>query len=289
MYNPILHTASDTIPFHLKRVEESIDTFSIGFTPFDYIPTNQQRIHFDVDSVVDAMGSRIEGVPLMFSSTIHNTIFIVFLCCFLLLAIFTRREGVHFVSNLKAIISFSAKNRSAFKEQITISSVWVNVYLVIQTLIISSIAIAAILFYKSDPTLLVVDNMFLLLGYLFVGILLFVLIKYVIYVVIDYTFPDWKLKEWFSQYFTVIGVLGLAMFFPVLLVTFAPELFSIAMWLLLCVLSVVIFFYYRSLLIVFVKNNIGLLNYFLYLCAIEIVPLFLIYRAGMILANIVGK
>lgn len=133
------------------------------------------------------------------------------------------------------------------------------------------------------------DNIYKLIGYVFGGVLFFVLFKYLLYRLINYTFPDWKLDEWISQYFIVIGAIGLAIFFPALFLTFTPEYFSVSLWGLIAVVAVILFFYYKNLLIIFVKNNIGLLNYFLYLCAIEIVPLVMIYKGGIILANIVGK
>ena len=295
MLDSILHIGTtDSIPYYLERSAVSVDTFSTRFIPFDYIPTDDNSLFFNIDTLaLDVASARmidgVSGIPLLFTSTIQNVLFLIFACSFLLLSIFTKRGGISFLSNLKGLVSFSSKNRSAFKEQITISSIWINIYLVFQTVAVSSVVGTVILWQNSDTVALPTDNIFLLLCYIFAGILAFVLIKYIIYVLVDYTFPDWRLQEWISQYFTVIGLLGVIMYIPALFVTFTPEYFSVTIWLLLGAFVAMMLIYYRNLLIIFVKNKIGLLNYFLYLCAIEIVPLFLIYKGGIILANIVGK
>ena len=289
MLDSILHIgATDSVPYYLERGAVSVDTFSTRFTPFDYIPTGDNSLFFSVDTLsIDAAGVRmvdgISGAPLLFTPTIQNVLFLIFACSFLLLSVFTKRDGISFLSNLKGLALFSSKSRSAFKEQITISSIWINIYMVFQTVTLSSVVGTVILWQNSDTIALPTDKIFLLFCYLFAGILAFVLIKYIIYVLVDYTFPDWRLQEWISQYFTVVGLLGIIMYIPALFVTFTPEYFSVTIWLLLGTLAVIMFFYYRNLLIIFVKNNIGLLNYFLYLCAIEIVPLFLVYKGGIIL------
>lgn len=294
MFDSIFHINTDTVPFYISKGVVPIDTFRTSFVPFDNIPTTEQKFFFDASANVDNaiaehFAGSFAGLPIGISSSIQNTLFIAFACCFILLSVLTRKDGSLFATNYKGLNSFASKSRSAFKEQITISTVWINLFLVFQTILVSSIIITMILWQKGGEMSLSNDNIYKLIGYVFGGVLFFVLFKYLLYRLINYTFPDWKLDEWISQYFIVIGAIGLAIFFPALFLTFTPEYFSVSLWSLIAVVAVILFFYYKNLLIIFVKNNIGLLNYFLYLCAIEIVPLVMIYKGGIILANIVGK
>lgn len=292
---PYIYSSFDSTYVLRSSIDESA-TKDIGLhlEPFNYLPTSESNLYFDVSAPVadgsfNTLVDGIAGVPILFSTNIQNLMFILFACCFVLLSIITRQEGSMFLLNFKNVLSLRSQRRSAFKDQITIAGVWVGVFLVFQTILLLSIGAASLLWTNRYAISILFSDIHQLLIALFVGIFLFVISKYILYRSINYIFPDWGLKSWTSQFFTVIGMMGLLIFFPTLLLVFSPELSEISIWLIVGILGAILFFFYRNLLIVFVKNNIGLLNYFLYLCAIEIVPLFLIYKGGIILANIAGK
>lgn len=290
------HINPDSISPYLQRgdASQAFSGYDTHFMPFDFVPTTGNNFYFDTSShTVESIESNhtggMSGIPVAFTSHTQSLLFSIFAFCFVFLSIITRREGAAFLASFKSIFSVRSQHRSIFKEQITISGAWINLFLVVQTAVVLSSLGAYILWGNRIEYQISFDNLYQLITALFAGILLFIIAKYFIYRLIDYVFPDWGLQGWTSQYFTVIALIGLVTYLPVLLLVFSPCFKQVYIWLSVIGLGAVFFFSYRNLLIIFVKNNIGLLNYFLYLCAIEIVPLFLIYKSGIILANIAGK
>ena len=283
----------DSVPYYLSRniVEMRSDSFQMEHSSFEYIPINKSNYFFDITSSVlqHSAESSFEGMAgklLFVPSSVMNIFFLIFAVSLVLLSIVTHRERGIFISYFRNI--FSKRLRSSFKEQITIERVWTSALLVIQTAAVLSVTIT-FLIWKYGIASLMISNIYILLMYVFVGIIIFVVAKYILYRLIAYIFPDWGLNEWVSQYFTFIGLMGLLIYLPSLLILFSNQYQLLSIWLLFACLIAILLVYYRNLFIVFVKNNIGLLNYFLYLCAIEIVPLLIIYKSGEILAIIAGK
>ncbi len=296
MLETIPNISLDSISPYIVRdfAADSFEIFETGFTPFDFVPTVDGSIHFEVDSTaVESLNHGFSdgflGVPLAFTSHVESAFFMFFAICFVFLSIVTKSEAHVFASRFTSVFSRKSQYRARFKEQITIYGAWINIFLVIQSVFVLSVSATYMLWLNRANFQIPFDNIYHLLLATYLGVLLFIVAKYILYRLIDYTFPDWGLQDWTSQYFTVVGLLGLFGYIPALLLVFAPELNIVAIILLVISLGITFLFSYRNLLIIFVKNNIGLLNYFLYLCAIEIVPLFLIYKGGIILANIAGK
>lgn len=296
MFESILNINSDSIPIGIRRdvAKEEIAPFEIYPSHFEYIPTHESGFHFDVNSFMPEMTSshwmeRMAGIPVNMPFQVENTLFIIFACCFILLALASRSAGGLFILNLKSIVSLSGQKRSGFKDQISISRLWINLILVLQTVVLLSVIVATFnIFHNSDGMFFSSGELLPVLLYSFVGVLFFVIIKFVIYRFVDYIFPDWGLSGWVSQYFIVVGLIGLFIFLPSMFFVFATKYYTVSLSLLVLGLSLGLFFFYRNLLIVFVKNKIGLLNYLLYLCAIEIVPFLLLYKGGIILSTIAG-
>jgi hypothetical protein len=132
-------------------------------------------------------------------------------------------------------------------------------------------------------------EMMLLFLATFLGILLFLAIKYLVYRLIDYIFIEWRLGEWTGKYFRIVELLGVLIFVPAMFFVFVPEFSKVVLFLLIIIFFIIMCVVFWNLLNVFAKNNVGLLNYFLYLCAIEIVPFFLIYKGVFFLVNIAGN
>lgn len=110
-----------------------------------------------------------------------------------------------------------------------------------------------------------------------------------VYRIIGYIFPEWGLEEWTEKYFRVVELVGVLIFIPAMFFVFVPEYAKTALFLLIIIFFIIMMVVFWNLLNVFAKNKVGLLNYFLYLCAIEIVPFFLIYKGVVSLVNIAGN
>lgn len=291
MFDTIAEISPDSISLYLKREISATlpDTADVGFSLLEIIPTNQSHVQFDVDSIMAAAASAsssvsggFSGVLLPAFQTIHTILFLLFLFCLAALSFWSNKEGMFFVSNFKELFSDGSGRKSIYKEQVTASSIWGGIYLVFQTVLVATMVLFYALFSMGGTDSIAMSDP-LLFGLIFSGILLLVIVKYLVYRLTGYVFPEWGFSAWTGRYFSLVGMAGLLMYIPAMFYIFTPEFSNIALIALLVLFFVVVIIIFRNLLVIFVKNKTGLLNYFLYLCAIEIVPLFLLYKGVIVL------
>ncbi len=295
MFDTIPQIPVDSVSLYLKKdvIVQQSDSFRIGFSSFEYIPTDSTRLFFDVDTTTfvassEQMVQGFSGVILPFSQTIQSIFFLLFVFCFVILAFWFNREGPTLAANFKNIFSGGMRSRTIFKEEITTTGVWSEIFLIFQTILISTIVLFTYSLNKGILDLFIKNVVFVFLA-IFLGILLFIGVKYLVYRLIDYIFAEWGIGEWMEKYFRIIELSGLLIFIPALFFVFVPEYSRIAFFLLIIIFFITLMVVFWNLLNIFAKNKAGLLNYFLYLCAIEIVPFFLIYKGLVSLVNIAGN
>ena len=294
VFDTIPQISIDSVSFYLKKdvISQQSDSFSIGFSSFEHVRTDSTRLFFDIDSTVvtaaqEQFTQGFSGVQLPFSQTIQSVFFLLFALCFIVLAFWFNREGPTLVANFKNIFSGGMRSRTIFKEQITTTGVWSEVFLIFQTILISTITLFSYSWNEGLSNLPLKNAIFLFFAF-FLGILIFIVLKYLIYRLIDYIFVEWGMSEWTEKYFRIVELSGLLIFIPALFFVFVPEYMRIALFSLIIIFFIIIMVVFWNLLNIFAKNKIGLLNYFLYLCAIEIVPFFMIYKGAVSLVNIAG-
>jgi len=283
----------DTIPQIPADSVSLSDSIRVGFSSFEYIPTDSTRIFFDIDTTaVTALSGQMmqgfSGTLLPFSQTIQSIFFLFFSSCFVILAFWFNKEGPTLAANFRNIFSGGVRRRAIFKEEITTTGVWSEFFLIFQTILILAIILFVFLWDKGISGLSAKNMIFLFLA-IFFGILLFISVKYLVYRIIGYIFPEWGLEEWTEKYFRVVELVGVLIFIPAMFFVFVPEYAKTALFLLIIIFFIIMMVVFWNLLNVFAKNKVGLLNYFLYLCAIEIVPFFLIYKGVVSLVNIAGN
>ena len=127
------------------------------------------------------------------------------------------------------------------------------------------------------------------LAVFFSGLALIAGFKYAMYRAISTFFLSMDLKRWIGQYYQHAQLLGLFLFLPILVFVFLQEyrniMFVVVLLLFLVNRLVVII----SLLNIFVKNKVGLLYFFVYLCGTEIAPYLLFYKGALSIVNIAGN
>lgn len=295
MPDTIPDIAIDTVSLHVLKdtVLHLSDSIRIGFSSFEYIPTDSSRLFFDVaiPAGVGQPGQLAEGFSgtlLPFSPTIQSVFSLLFTLCFVVAAFWFNREGPTLAANFRNIFSGGVRNRTIFKEEITATALWSEFFLIFQTVLILTIVSFTFFWDKGISGLSLMEMMLLFLA-TFLGILLFLAIKYLVYRLIDYIFIEWRLGEWTGKYFRIVELLGVLMFVPAMFFVFVPEFSKVVLFLLIIIFFIIMCVVFWNMLNVFAKNNVGLLNYFLYLCAIEIVPFFLIYKGVFFLVNIAGN
>ena len=295
MLDTIPEIYADSVSFYLKKdvIVQPPDSFRIGFSSFEHIPTDSTRFFFDVDTTSVAasheqMMSGFSGVQLPFSQNFQSIFFLLFALCFVILAFWFSKEGPTLAANFKNIFSGGVRSRTIFKEQITASGVWSELFLVVQTVLICTIVIFTFSWDKGISDFSLKNTVFIFLS-IFLGILLYIVLKYLIYRLISYIFIEWGMNEWTEKYFRVVELTGLLIFIPAMFYVFVPEYAKVAFYSLIIIFFIITLTVFWNLLNIFAKNRIGLFNYFLYLCAIEIVPFFLIYKGVIWMINIAGN
>ena len=286
MFDTIPQIVDDSVPFFLKRevelVEQS-DTLSVGFSSLDVVPRDVTGVLFSPDSVLAKLPEGIKGIGLPFSDSFYSVFFLVFLLCFALLAFFSNSMGYHMFVSFKELFVLGGRRRSIYKAQVTASSIWVEVFLTFQAILISSMVLYTFI-YISGYGATGMMRPILLFVIIFSGLFVLLMLKYLVYWATDFLFPEWGFREWTGRFFTLVALAGMMLFLPALFYIFTPEFRDTSLIFILGVLFIVMLIMFGNLFVIFEKNKIGLLNYFLYLCAVEIVPLFILYKVvGMII------
>ena len=274
-------------------IGQSSDSIRVGFLSFEYIPTDNTGLFFNVDSSTFSISSGqipegFSGVLLPFSQTVQSVFFLFFAFCFVIVAFWFNREGPTLAANYRNIFSGGVRRRTIFKEEITTAGIWSEFFLIFQTILILTIVFFTFFWDKGISDLSVKNKVLVFLA-AFLGILLFLSIKYLVYKLIGYVFTEWGMGEWTEKYFRVVELMGVFVFIPAMFFVFVPGYAKIALFLLIIIFFIIMMVVFWNLLNVFAKNKVGLLNYFLYLCAIEIVPFFLVYKGVVSLVNIAGN
>ncbi len=283
MIDTISQTTTDSLSFYLKReVVQEPDSFRIGFSQYEYFPTDSNRLLFDPKSIDAVIAQPVNpqgfaGDLLPFSTDLRSILFLLLLASFAITAVLVSTVGPSLVTNYMNLIVNRNRNRSAFKSQITTAEAWSEVFIVFQTFLIITISIFYFVSIQTRVSASVFDNLKIFFG-IFFAISLLVIGKYMVYKILTSIFKEFGLGEWPTMYMRYIEILGLLLFLPTVFFLFLPEFQQTIL-----LLQIVIFFTTKilsfvSLLNIFVKNSVGLLYYFLYLCAIEIAPYFLIYK-----------
>lgn len=295
MFDTIPEISPDSVSFYLKKeiIVSQPDSIQIGFSSFEHIPTDATKLFFDVDSTALMVSQQhlyqgISGIQMPFSQTVQSILFLIFAFCFLVFAFWSKTEGVTVTGYFKNVFSRSARSRVTFKEQITTTEIWSEVFLVFQTILILTVLV---FYFSWDKGLSEFSEKNMLFSFLFIflGVLLAVVGKYLIYILLDNIFPDWGMREWIGRYFRIIALSGMLIFIPVMFYVFIPEYERATLFSLFIIFFIIISTVFWSLLIIFAKNKIGLLNYLLYLCAIEIAPFFLLYKGVFSVVNFAGN
>ena len=274
----------DTIPFFLKReiVTTDVDTTPVNeFLSYQFLPLDSLNLSYNIDAF--NREDVFAGLPAMvrpFLEQFGSLLFLVFVFCFVLTALVFRRNGRAFVSSLGLIFSLGNRNKSMLNESVTSSDAWGQIYFILQTLLLYSIFFFVIA-VKQVALVSFINEYLQLFGLIFAGISLFVFIKYILYIAISALFLDTKTDDIIDTYLWILYLSGILTFFPLIAYIYIPEVQTYALMLIIGVFllgRIIVFIKAYSL---FVKSHIDILYYFVYLCGVEIMPYFIIYKAIM--------
>lgn len=288
---------ADSIPFFLQKKALALQPDSglqqfVFSKPYEVIATDSQNLFFRKDSA--ALVSTVErsdpgfaGKPLVQPSFWESVFFLLFALCFVLFSVVFRRGGQSLVGNFKHLLNFGSRNKWVYKEQITISEVWGELFLVFQALLIISMAAYIGMWNPtvgSEPP----KWQLLLFLALFLSLTLFLVFKYGVYKIMGFVLPELGLGEWSEKYLRVIEVLGIFLFLPALFFIYLPQYRAATLIFIGILFFIGLVLVFVGLQGIFVKNKIGFLYFIVYLCGVEIAPFLVLYKGAVLLINYAG-
>ena len=288
---------ADTVPFYLLRDSASGAPRShaepLVFSGYKVIDTDSANISFKIDaaSLSTSIGKQslgLPGKPFGQSQFWGSIFFLLFASCIMLFALFFRREGQLLTRNFKNLIGFGNRNKTVYKEQITTSEVWGEIFLFFQAVLLISMLIFTGLWNLGiDAQRL--KTQFFLFGGILISLSFFLVVKYGIYRIMGFTLPELEMDHWSKKYLWAIEISGILSFCPSIFFIYLPAYREITLILLLVIIFVNYALILVNLLGIFVKNKIGFLYFIVYLCAVEIAPFFVLYKGVVSLINHAGS
>ena len=286
-------TASDSVSYVLRNREiQHVDTLSLNLSTGDFMSFDSIEPIFTTNTLTSLNTPHVvgyEGDIHYFSPLLTTLFFLILLVCFVLFSFIFHRKKILLFKNGTNIFKFIATNRLLYNKQSVVMKTWSEVFLILQTIIVLSIAIFIFL-WNRDPLLLSFNYW---LSF-FVGIVMFLFIafafKYLVHRCLGGMNIPFGTKEWTVSYLRTNELLGIVSFIPALFLIYVNNYINVlfATLLMLFLASRLIIFW--NLLSIFVKNKMGFLYFIVYLCGVEIVPYILLYKGAVffikILANI---
>lgn len=287
-------TIPDSLSFYLKATEPVVrpDPLLVDFGRFEYLPLQDSRLLFAIDSAylesVPAMAPAHAGVSMPLPGWVESIVFLLFVLCFVLFSFVYRGARGSFWSNFKNKLFIREKPLSGHKVQVTTAELWGEFFMIGQTVVMTSIVL---LYCFLCESLVPLSGGFplVILAAIVLGLALLGALKYVMYRAIATFFLPGDLTRWIGQYYQHAQLLGIFLFLPVLVFVFLQEYRNIAF-------LVILFLYFMnrllvilSLLNIFVKNKVGIVYFFVYLCGTEIAPYLLFYKGVVSIVTIAGN
>jgi len=287
-------TIPDSLSFYLKATEPVVrpDPLLVDFGRFEYLPLQDSRLLFAIDSAylesVPAMAPAHAGVSMPLPGWVESIVFLLFVLCFVLFSFVYRGARGSFWSNFKNKLFIREKPLSGHKVQVTTAELWGEFFMIGQTVVMTSIVL---LYCFLCESLVPLSGGFplVILAAIVLGLALLGALKYVMYRAIATFFLPGDLTRWIGQYYQHAQLLGIFLFLPVLVFVFLQEYRNIAF-------LVILFLYFMnrllvilSLLNIFVKNKVGIVYFFVYLCGTEIAPYLWFYKGVVSIVTIAGN
>lgn len=285
----LLPQTTDSIPFILQRnVVANVDTFSISandFHAYEYLTLDTSKLFYDINVIKDEVVaiSGVEGIMRPLLNQIEGLLFLIFLVLFLLGAIVFMYAGASHFAGIRALFSFS--NHKSELEQdlvITASDAWSKFFYFVQTIVIYSILFFAIIVRNSTDYISMYDYWILFLQ-VSGGFLFFVFTKYLVYKVMEGVFSRTRFNYLLNAFFSVFYLAGIIGFLPIIIYFYIPETANYMLYVLFGIFLIGRIVLFIQSYQFFKKAHIGSSYFFIYLCGIEIMPYFLLYKAVVLI------
>ncbi|MDL2241724.1 DUF4271 domain-containing protein [Bacteroidales bacterium OttesenSCG-928-L03] len=224
-------------------------------------------------------------VPISDLNEIRNGSFILFLFCFFILSYFLSKRA----SLLRMMFDelFRKKDSSRMFSPPEGNTFGNKLLLCFQALVLYTFSLYSLIRIRLPELIPNLEEYWLFLACLFVLILCFILYKYLTTQLIAYVFFEKEQrKQWNSCFFSAIGLSGIVLFLPSLLMGFSESAFLICFYLAGLTLFLMAILLIFKTFVIFFQRKHSLLYFILYLCAQELIPLYLSYRGFIYLISL---
>jgi len=225
-----------------------------------------------ITTAVDLVNNNIN-----IKSAANNWGFILFfICFFIIVGILSNRNK--FLLHLFNRLYRNKERNSMFYETLTNES-FSKALLCILTILLLSIIFYCYAIHEHFITITKLTDMLLFLGKISLVLLIFFLYKLFTYSAIGAIFFNKEMKtQWNDDFFSLISINGIFLFLPALIVFYVETLYAFCLYFLVFYLILNLFFIFYKIFSIFFYKKQHLLYFILYLCAQEIIPLYLVYR-----------
>lgn len=279
--NELIQNVPDSIPLFLKKeIVSNIDSVeSNPFLSFQFLPIDESKMFYDVDSFnFNQIYSNLISTSRLIIHQYSDYVFLILTILFLFSSVLLKNANYLSKNRLNIFSSKTTKSNTS-PEQVTASGIWVTIYFVFQVIILYSLFFLKLILENNNlaiDTLQYLNTAILISG----GIFIFICVKLLLYVFIGSILSVTNKKiELANNYLYIIYSIGVLSFLPVFLFLYIEEIRLIAI-----ITVVLIFTLGRIISFImsyrfFTKSYIGFFYYIVYLCALEIMPYFLVYKA----------
>lgn len=229
------------------------------------------------------------GIRLWSGQLMEDVWFSILFVLFFLFAIQAR---IHVKSFIKIFrnLGFSTSSKSGNTDLSIYYSKSLHIFLIVQALILTTVAITQEAYHLGFLNSIDKNKLLFALSLTFLSVVLFYLIRRIIYYLLIYTFgrPE-TYRQWVILYNSIISVWGIALYIPVVGMSFLGNyhIWAVCLFILFYILFRFAIIY-KSIRLFYIKK-FDLFYLSLYLCAHEILPLLISYKGFVFLYNFIEK
>ena len=231
---------------------------------------------FSTDSVL-AKAVELENIPIAVRYEANNWGFILFFICFFIIVnVISDRNK--FLPSMFSRLYRNKDRQSMFYETVTNESLNI-VTLNLQTVLLLSIVFYCYAIHEQFYSPATQTEMYLFIGKIFLMLIAYFFYKFLTYSIAGLIFFKREtLLQWNDDFFSLISLNGIIIFFPTLILFYVEEFYTFGIYFLIFFLIFNLFFVAYKIYVLFFQRNQRLLYFILYLCTQEIIPLYLLYR-----------
>jgi hypothetical protein len=215
--------------------------------------------------------------PVAIRSEANNWGFILFFICFFIIASIIGNKSKFLFSMFSAL--FHNKGRhSMFHETVTHETLN-KFFLSFQTILLLSIIVYCYAVHEHFLQIVTFAQMLFFIGKCSLLLIAFFLYKFFSYSVTGAIFfKKDAVIQWNDDFFSLICLNGIVLFLPALILFYVGAVYTFCIYFMVCYFIFNLFFIFYKLYVLFFQGNQRLLYFILYLCAQEVIPLYLVYR-----------